>query len=241
MCGRAFCFARTKGLKDMKSATAFAAAALAACAFGAPVPIAPQVASVPVNHVTAEVAGIAPAAKGMNHIEIVNVGGAVPEAMWPEVVTYAASRIQVTIWTNAVGKSVLSQLVSGKTTVKGVLGDKATVAVFIENADGQPPFISSLCSWSVVNVRGIDRDSPDAQKLKDRYAKMILKGIGAACGSGLSLDRRSSLFIGSYSLAGMDKTCISISPDTYFPMLEVLRGIGGDEIVSPPVLEDEGK
>ena len=217
----------------MKSATAFAAAALAACAFGAPVPIAPQVASVPVNHVTAEVAGIAPAAKGMNHIEIVNVGGAVPEAMWPEVVTYAASRIQVTIWTNAVGKSVLSQLVSGKTTVKGVLGDKATVAVFIENADGQPPFISSLCSWSVVNVRGIDRDSPDAQKLKDRYAKMILKGLVHASGGGATLDDKCSCFYESFTLKGMDKTGIQVSPMTYFPMLETLRGVGGTEILAP--------
>lgn len=225
----------------MKKSIAITFALAAGYVFAVPVPIAPQVASVPINHVTAGVAGIAPAAKGMNHIEIVNVGGAIPDAMWPEVVAYAASRIQVTIWTNTVGKSVLPQLVSGKATVKGVLGGKATVAVFIENVEGQPPFISSLCSWSVVNVRGIDRDKPEAQTLKDRYAKMILKGIGAACGSGLSLDRRSSLFIGSYSLAGMDKTCISISPDTYFPMLEVLRGIGGDEIVSPPVPEDEGK
>ena len=230
-------FQRTRG----RTALSAVAASSACLALAAPVPLAPQVASVPVNHVSADAPGIHPAARGMRHIEVVNVGGAIPEAVWPEVVAYAASRLQVTIWTNALAESVLGDLVSGRRGVRDVLGDKAVTAVFLEDAGGQPPFLSSLCSWSVVNVRGVARDNPDAQTLKDRYAKMILKGIGAACGSGLSLDRRSSLFIGGYSLAGMDRTAISISPDTYFPMLEVLRGMGGDEVVSPPVAEDEGK
>lgn len=224
----------------MKRITAVACMAAALGASGAPVPIVPKVASVPINHVSPGVRGIHPAARGMNHIEIVNVGGAVPEALWPETVAYAASRLQVTVWTNSIARSVLPELVSGRATVKGVLGEKAVTAVFVEDAPGQPPFLSSLCSWSVVNVSGARRDGPGEQTLKDRYAKLILKGIGAACGSGLSLDRRSSLYMGSYSLAGMDRTAISISPDTYFPMLEVLRGIGGNEIVSPPS-EDEDR
>ena len=34
-------------------------------------------------------------------------------------------------------------------------------------------------------------------------------------------------------LKGMDKTGIQVSPMTYFPMLETLRGVGGTEILAP--------
>ena len=122
---------RTGGRMALSAIAAFSAF----LAVAAPVPIAPRVASVPINHVSADAPRIHPAARGMRHIEIVNVGGAIPEAVWPEVVAYAASRLQVTIWTNALAKSVLGDLVSGRRGVRrsgSVHGERGGIP------DGEP-------------------------------------------------------------------------------------------------------
>jgi hypothetical protein len=80
-------------------------------------------------------------------------------------------------------------------------------------------------------------DNPDKQTLLDRYAKAILKGFVYACGSGAALDGRSSSNYNTFDLKGIDKTGITVSPDSYFPMLEVLRIVGGEDILTPAIEE----
>jgi len=88
----------------------------------------------------------------------------------------------------------------------------------------------------MVNLRGIERGAA-GQVLADRYAKMLLKGVGHAAGSGATLDANCSLFYGSFTLEGMDKTRIQISPQAYFPMLETLRAVAGPGILAPEATE----
>ena len=166
-----------------------------------------------------------------NHLLIVNVDKAIPEADWPIVVNYAASRIPINVWTNSIDK-----LECGKFPVF----PKAVATVFIVNDKNGPAELSAAGKWSRVSVAALKEDSPDVQTLRDRYAKMVLRGMARACGSGTTIEPICALFYGANTLKGLDKTNITISPMAYFPMVEVLRTLGGDEAVSktPPETEE---
>ncbi len=178
---------------------------------------------------------IQPAAATKNHILIVDVGNAIPEQMWGDVATYAVSRLQLNVWTNSVSAFDAKEYVADPAKVQKVFGAKAKVGLFFVNQPGQPRFLGAPGFWYMVNTYGIETGAPDGQTVRDRYAKLILKGLAYACGGGASLDPRCSLFYGSFTPEGMDSTGIMISPQTYFPMVEVLRGIGGTEMLTPAV------
>jgi hypothetical protein len=109
--------------------------------------------------------------------------------------------------------------------------------VFVERNERGYSFLNAQGSWSMVNLRGVERGNPDAATLRDRRAKMLLKGLAFACGGGATLEPKCSLYCGSFTLEGMDRTGVQISPMAYFPMLETLRAIGGAEVLSPPMGE----
>ena len=178
---------------------------------------------------------ISPAAASVNHIALVNVANAVPQDAWTLSSTYATSRLQLNVWTNAIAKSIVPAIVDDPTLVAKTLGDKAKIAVFIEDSDAPVRYLSVPGSWCRVNVRYLKSDNPDRQTLLDRYAKAILKGFVYAAGSGAALDGRSASHFNTFDLKGMDKTNITVSPESYFPMLEVLRVLGGEDILTPAV------
>ena len=176
---------------------------------------------------------IHPSAQYHNHVLIVNVNNAIPSDVYPTIVTYTLSRINLNAWTNTLEKSIVKDLIANPQILKNKFSNRAIVAVFIEkNAEG-PSFLNAPGHWAMINVRGLDKDGPDKNKLHDRYAKMILKGIGHACGAGASIDQLCALNYDSFTLSGMDKTDIRLSPMTYFPMLSTLRALGGVEITCP--------
>lgn len=176
-----------------------------------------------------------PEAKSRFHVLFVNVGNAIPEAEFAQVAEYAASRVQINIWTNSIDKSVLHTLIENPSALTNLFGVKCGTAVFIENNPRGYSFLNAQGNWSMINLRGLDRDKPSPQKLMERRTKMLLKGLAFACGSGCSLEPKCSLYYGSFTLDGLDKTEIQISPMSYFPMLETLRAIGGAEILSPVI------
>ena len=176
---------------------------------------------------------IYPSARERNHVLVLNVGGAVPADVFGTVVTYAMSRININVWTNSIERSVVRELLDSPGRQGELLGDKAVVAVFLERNEGGVSFLNAPGRWAMVNMRGIDRDGPSAQTLRDRYAKMILKGVAHASGVGASVDELCSLNYDSFTLEGMDKTDIRISAMSYFPMLSTLQALGGASMVSP--------
>ena len=218
----------------MKKTMTLAMSAVAAIALiAAPKKPAPK--PVPQDHVPANLEGvrtISPKAVKYNHVLFVNVGGAVPDNLWPLVSNYAGSRVNINIWTNSIAVTPVPELVKDPAALGRMFGNKACLAIFVENKPEGPAFLNAPGSWSMVNVRSVAKGSPDAQTLKDRYAKMLLKGLAYACGGGASLDNSCSLFYGSFSLEGLDATGIRISPMSYFPMIETLRAIGGGEITN---------
>lgn len=173
-----------------------------------------------------------PAAALRPHVLLVNVAGALPDADFASAAERAAAMIQVNVWTGAVARSVVPEAVADPGVVRRLFGSNAAVAVFVERAEKGPSFLQAPGCWSMVNLRGVERGAA-AQVLADRYAKMLLKGIGHAAGAGATLDPKCSLFYGSFTLEGMDKTGVQISPQAYFPMLETLRAVAGTGILAP--------
>ena len=179
-------------------------------------------------------------ARDKSHVAFVNVGNAIPEKDWALVSAYAAGRLQINIWTNTIASADLDTLVKKPDAVQMLCGPKAKVAVFVVNDETGPAFLAAQGKWSRVNVRSLKKDNPDPQTLRDRYAKILLKGLAQAGGAGVSLQRNCSLFYDSFTLKGMDKTGITICPMSYFPMLETLQAVGGPEILDaeePPAFE----
>ena len=222
----------------MKKMT-FIAAALAAsvvCAAPAAKKEPPKKAHVPATLNSIRL--IDPAAAKVNHILIANVGGAIPAAEWGRIATYASSRLQLNFWTNSVDKTLYPEILTNPKVFVDKFGPKARIGVILEDAPDGVPYVCVPGSWCRVNLRHLKADNPDAQTLVDRQAKAILKGVAYACCGGVALDSRSSTYYGALDLAGMDKTGITITPESYFPMLEAIRAIGGDEMLTPAHTEE---
>ena len=184
------------------------------------------------NHVPASFDGsfgcIRADAGTRNHLLVVNVNNAIPGKDWPLVVNYAASRVPINVWTNA-----LAKLECGK--FPGF--PKAVATVFVVDDAKGPAELSAAGKWCRVSVAEMKKGSTDAQTLRDRYAKMVLRGMARACGAGTTIEPACSLFYGANTLEGLDKVNITISPMAYFPMVEVLRAGGGDEATSNVPME----
>lgn len=176
---------------------------------------------------------IHPAAANKNHILVVNVGDAIPAQTWETVVTYAVSRLQINVWTNSIARFDAKDYLAQPTKLQKDFGEKTKIGVFVIDEPNQPRFYGAPGIWYVANVHGLREGTTDAQTVRDRYAKLILKGLAYASGGGASLDSNCSLFYGSFTRDGLDKTGIMICPTTYFPMLEILRTVGGGEMLTP--------
>lgn len=193
-------------------------------------------------HVPATLTGgmaIDPAVAKVNHIVLVNVADAVPAADWPRIATFACSRLQINIWTNSVSASPLPAVQKDPGALSRLFGEKTKVGVFLVDSNEAYPVVAAPGSWARVNIRFLKEDKPDAVTYADRVAKMILKGIAAAAGAGASLDISSANHADTFDVVGLDKRNITLTPDVYFPMLEVLRRAGGDELISPAFTEPE--
>lgn len=217
----------------MKKLLITLAAAIATCVLVA----APRGPRASQNHVPSTLEGtrqFETAAANYNHIALVNVGGAVADEDWALSATYAVSLLQINVWTNSAASIELEKLVKENDYTAKLLGnEKAKVAVYFVNIPGGARIISSPGAWAVVNTADLKEGNPDAQIYRDRVAKSVMKGLAAAGGGGATLEPFCSLFYGSQDIQGMDKTNIAISPMCYFPMLEILRGAGGNEIIAP--------
>ncbi len=187
----------------------------------------------------ADVRPFMPAAAEKPHVLFVNVAGAMSDAEFAEAAELAASKVQINIWTNGIAKSMMAELFADRDALRRRFGDKCAVAVFVEKNKEGYSFMNAPGYWSMVNLRGIDKGEPTPETLRDRRAKLLLKGLAYAGGSGATLEPKCSLFYGSFTLDGMDKTGVQISPMAYFPLLGTLSAIAGNEVLSPP-MPDEG-
>lgn len=163
---------------------------------------------------------IAPDAMTRKHILIVNVNDAIKPDNWPLVVNFAASRIAANVATNSLK------------IVKHINDPKAVVKVLVRNDPSLPSISVIPGSMSTINLSWLEADKPDAQLLRDRQAKVLLKGIAAACGAGVTTDPKCALYFNSRTLSGLDQTDIAISPAANSTMIEVLQMFAGSDILT---------
>lgn len=168
------------------------------------------------------------------HLLLVNVGGAVDAQDWDLSATYAVSRLQLNVWTNSVPALAKERLLEDAAFTEKLFSDlNAKIGVYFVNEPTSAPIIAAPGSWAIVNVAQAYSGSPSKQLLRDRLAKIVLKGIAAAGGGGHTVEPFCSMFYRSRSLQGLDGVNIMLSPMCYFPMLEVLRSVGGDDMTMP--------
>lgn len=177
---------------------------------------------------------ISPASKESMHVLFVNVAGALDQAAFADGVGKIKSLMPLNIWTNDIPKSLTKALVAKPDLLGKIFGEKAAVVVFIERSQEGPSFMQVPGAWALINMRGLDKDRPDAQVLRERTRKMFLKGLAHAAGIGSNVDPHCAMWCGSFTLAGMDKTTTSLGPYAFFPMQETLKAIGGPEIFAFP-------
>lgn len=198
-------------------------ATFVAAAFGAPATT---------DHVRTGVRMIPDGARTANHVVVVNVDGAVAAETFGEAATYALSKVGINAWTNTATAFRAERLVGDPALLQRTFGEKAKVGVFLERAGTAPRFLAVPGAWCRVNMEGLGDGAADGQMFKDRVAKMILKGLSYAAGCGAALDARCTMYYGGDTMEGLDKVGIRLSPGVYFPLLEQLKHVGGDEIVT---------
>jgi len=189
------------------------------------------------NHVPekldASIRPFIPKAATLPHIVLVNVDDAIPADIWSLATTYAVSRLQINVWTNSLKTSVLPKLIENPAfTPIAMCNPNSRIGVYFERREGGCDIIDSPANWAVINVAPYLKGVTDPQVIRDRYAKLVLKGIAKACGGGNTLESFCAMFYGAQTPEGMDRTNIAIAPMCYFPMLETLRAIGGMEMSS---------
>jgi hypothetical protein len=177
---------------------------------------------------------VLPESKESMHVLFVNVAGALDRAAFADGVGKIKSLMPLNLWTNDIPKSLVKALVVKPELLKEFFGEKAAVVVFMERSEEGPSFMQVPGAWSLVNLRGLDKDQPDARTLRERTRKMFLKGLAHASGIGSNVDPHCAMWCGSFTLAGMDKTTTSLGPYAFFPMQETLKAIGGTEIFALP-------
>ena len=169
------------------------------------------------------------------HVLFVNVGQAISAKDWTLATSYVGGLFQVNLWTNQIDKIDVGELLKGKCP----FGGKSKVCVFLVNDPNALTYLASPGKWSVINVAPFLKGVADKQTYRDRTAKLLLKGLAYAAGCGASMEGRCALSVGGFDAEGIDKTNITITPMTYFPMLEMLRKVGGDELLDVCEPEEE--
>jgi hypothetical protein len=166
---------------------------------------------------------------GTNVVCFVNVGKAVEEGQLQMLVEgFVPSVIGVN---TRVGSSESFDLMSRANlrNKETRFGGDAKLFVYVVN-DPDLPFLFSVPGyWSVVNIRGLDRDiAGDKEKFQQRLQKVLLKGLGFAAGIGANSDvGRCVMAMGSFeTLKGIDSTSASYSPYAAFPMMDIFSAKG---------------
>ena len=172
-----------------------------------------------------------------NYAGFVNVGGAIPDGLFREVVTNAVpGSVPISPRFFAEDKIDIAALIAE--AAKGVPNGERKLSVYFVNSKDFPPQISVPKRFAVINVRGLDKGA-DPKLYELRILKMALKGFAFACGFGANQDvGRCVMATGSFdTLKGIDATSASYSPFCYFPMTDYLQSIG--LIYYPPEEEVE--
>jgi hypothetical protein len=170
---------------------------------------------------------------GVPHVVFVNVGEAVPTAVFEQAARTVREHIRVNIRYQRLAVIDPRELVGGRGVVERLLGADVCVAVFIVSDPGAVSYLAQPGTWSLVNVHSLRKDGPSDELYRERVSKILLKGLGHAAGVGSNPDPRCVMYHKSFQMAGLDATSTSYGPYAYFPLHDTLRMISGDAVFEP--------
>jgi hypothetical protein len=164
------------------------------------------------------------------HILFVNVDGALPDAAFREAAAYVSMKTTFNVAVRNERKPFTDAAVADLATLRARFGGKAVIVVAFVKQEKNPVFMNIPGWFSQVNLRDVNKDSPGELFLKKRVRQMFLKGLAHACGVGATIDSMCVMHYNSFTLEGMDQVSATYGPNSYFPMLELLKKIGGNDI-----------
>lgn len=164
------------------------------------------------------------------HIVFVNVDKALSTEAFREAAAYVRMKYSVNVVVRDAREPLACDALRDPTILRKRFGDKAVIVVAVVKQEIGASFINIPGSFAQVNLRGLDKDKPDAFFLKKRRTQMLLKGLAHACGIGATMDSTCVMKYNSFTLEGMDLVSATYGPNAYFPMSKLLKEIGGDGI-----------
>ncbi len=164
------------------------------------------------------------------HVLFVNVGKALSDAEFREAAAYVRMKYMLNVAVCAAPKPFAQEVVADTAALKKRFGKNALIVVAVVKQEKSPSFINVPGFFSQVNLRGLDKDNPEELFLKKRTRQMFLKGLAHACGIGATIDNMCVMFCNSFTLEGMDRVSATFGPNAYFPIRELLRELGGEDI-----------
>lgn len=108
------------------------------------------------------------------------------------------------------------------------------LTVFVCRDPSLASFLAAPGRWAMVNLHGLDRNTPEAELYRRRLRQMMLKGLGLAAGVGGNGDSRCVMYYKSFTLSGIDQTSVSYSPFAGSPLQSLLVDIGSEAIFAVP-------
>ena len=169
------------------------------------------------------------------HVAFVNVGDAAPKDVFEAAVREACQQFNIHVKTRAAAAPKAAELTGVPEKLAAQLAPDAILSVFVLNDERACGFLSAPGSWAMVNLRSLKQDKPSPEVYAQRVTKMLMKGLAHAAGAGATLEPRCVMYVGSFSLAGIDATSATYGPNAFFPISETLRRLGGESLfVSPP-------
>lgn len=182
------------------------------------------------------------AESGRSRVVLVNVGGAVPGAVFERAVEELRRtgsfnyRIR---GLRAVDPGRLSR--GGRAEIDRLAGPDACVAVFVTCDPDGPGLLAQPGLWSLINARLMRYDQPEEARYEKRVLKLLMKGVGYAAGIGANPDSRCVMYHKSFSLDGIDATSASYGPYAMVPLMDTLRDLSDGAIFKnrqePPAAE----
>ena len=160
------------------------------------------------------------------HILFVNVGSAISSDQLDKAVGLINALYPFNVRTTSIKKSIIADVVADAGCIAREFGENAVLAVFIEKNRDRYNYLHAPGWWSMVNVKKLDDDTPDADVLQERIAKVCLRGLAMSCGVCANHDSRCVMYIDGFDLKGMDEVSYTFSPFAYQPMQRALRKLG---------------
>ena len=167
------------------------------------------------------------------HVLFVNVGQALDETAFADAAAYIRMRWMITTWTNSVDKVDVAAMVSNQEASRAANAKQAVLTVYVVKDEAMANFLLQPGTWSLLNVRGLDKDGPEPLLLTKRTRQMFLKGLCFATGVGVNTDPYCAMYAESFTPSGMDKTSATIGPFAYGPLMQSLQLISGDALFAP--------